>query len=123
MVSKDVIISKIVDFANSKLTEMSKQNPVILLTRPFIARAINNNVDKLDSILNLVKDKDGMIDIEAILGEMIDNLLVAKLTKYPNILGGLEIGEGMIKLNVPFMNKQLIFDHSDIELFKQTLIG
>lgn len=123
MLSKETIINKVIDFANSKLSEMSSQNPIILIARPFFARAINNSVNKLDSLLNLVKDKDGMVDIETILSEMIDNLLVAQVTKYPNILGGLEIGEGHIKLNVPLMNKQLVFDSSDIETFKQSLIG
>lgn len=122
MVQKEVIIEKIVEFANTKLAEIGANNPVILLVRPFFARAINNNITKLDSLLSMVADKDGMVDIEGIMTEMIDNLLVSRLTSYPKVLGGLEIGEGSIKLNVPLMNKQLVFDTNDIEVFKQTLI-
>lgn len=122
MINKEVIIDKIVNFANTKLAEIGAQNPMILLVRPFFARAINNNIAKLDSLLSMVADKDGMVDIEGIMTEMVDNLLVARLTKYPKVLGGLEIGEGSIKLNVPLMNKQLVFDTNDIEAFKQSLI-
>lgn len=123
MVNKEIIIEKIVEFANTKLAEVGAKNPVILLVRPFFARAINNNIAKLDSLLSMVADKDGMVDIEGIMTEMVDNLLVARLTSYPKVLGGLEIGEGFIKLNVPLMNKQLVLDTNDIEAFKQTLIG
>lgn len=123
MIQKEVIIQKIVEFADKKLVEIGSQNPMMLLVRPFFARVINNNVTKLDSLLSMVADKDGMVDIEGIMTEMIDNLLVARLTSYPKVLGGLEIGEGSIKLNVPLMNKQLVFDTNDIEVFKQSLIG
>lgn len=123
MINKEAVIKKIVEFANNKLTEIGAQNPVILLVRPFFARAINNNIEKLDSLLSMVADKDGMVDVEGIMTEMVDNLLVARLTKYPKVLGGLEIGEGSIKMNIPLMNKQLVFDTNDIEAFKQSLIS
>lgn len=123
MINKEAVIKKIVEFANTKLTEIGAQNPVILLVRPFFARAINNNIEKLDSLLSMVADKEGMVDIEGIMTEMVDNLLVARLTKYPKVLGGLEIGEGSIKMNIPLMNKQLVFDTNDIETFKQSLIS
>lgn len=123
MINKEAVIKKIVEFANTKLTEIGAQNPVILLVRPFFARAINNNIEKLDSLLTMVADKDGMVDVEGIMTEMVDNLLVARLTKYPKVLGGLEIGEGSIKMNIPLMNKQLVFDTNDIEAFKQSLIS
>lgn len=122
MLSKDIVVNKIIEFANSKLTEMSSQNPFMLLARPFFARAINNNISKLDSLLGIIADEKGMVDVEGIITEMIDNLLVAPLTKFPNTLGGIEIGEGTIKLNIPLMDKQLIFDTNDIEIFKQSLI-
>lgn len=123
MIERKVIIDRLVSFVDTKLSEMSTSNPFILIIRPIVARAINNNIEKLDSVLKLVQDKDGKVDIEGILSEMIDNLLVAQIKKYPNILGGVELGNGSIKVNIPFLDKAIVFDSTDIESFKQNLIS
>lgn len=123
MIERKVIIDKLVSFVDMKLSEMSASNPFILFIRPIVARAVNNNVEKLDSILKLVQDKDGKVDIEGILSEMIDNLIVAQVKKYPNVLGGVELGNGSIKVNIPFLDKAIVFDSTDIEAFKQNLIS
>lgn len=59
MVDRKVIIDKIVSFIDTKLSEMSASNPFILLIRPVVARVVNNNIEKLDSVLKLVQDKNG----------------------------------------------------------------
>lgn len=122
MVERKVIIDNIVSFVNTKLSEMSASNPFILFIRPIISRAVNNNIEKLNSILKLVQDKDGKVDIEGIMSEMIDNLLVSQVKKYPDILGGVELGNGTIKVNIPFIDKSIVFDSNDLEEFKQSLI-
>lgn len=122
MIDRKVIIDKIVSFIDMKLSEMSASNPFILLIRPVVARVVNNNIEKLDSVLKLVQDKNGKIDIEGILSEMIDNLVVAQVKKYPNVLGGVELGNGSIRVNIPFLDKAIVFDSTDIEIFKQSLI-
>ena len=58
MVERKVIIDKIVGFANSKLSELSSTNPVVLIARPYIARVINNNIAKFDSLLKLAQRED-----------------------------------------------------------------
>lgn len=123
MVERKVIIDKVVGFANTKLSEMSGTNPFVLVVRPFIARAINNNITKFDSLLKIVQDEKGMIDIEGIMNEMVDNLLVAQVKKYPDVLGGVEIGNGTVKINIPMLNKAVEFDTDDIKAFKETLIA
>ena len=123
MIDRKVIIDKLVSFVDTKLSEMSASNPFIIIIRPIVARVVNNNIEKVDSILKLVQDKDGKVDIEGILSEMTDNLIVAQIKKYPNILGGVELGNGSIKVNIPFLDKAIIFDSSDIEAFKQNLIS
>lgn len=122
MIDRKVIIDKIVSFVDMKLSEMSASNPFILLIRPVVARVVNNNIEKLDSVLKLIQDKNGKIDIEGILSEMIDNLIVAQVKKYPNVLGGIELGNGSIRVNIPFLDKAIVFDSTDIETFKQSLI-
>ena len=123
MIERKVIIDRLVSFIDTKLSAMSASNPFILIIRPIVARAVNNNIEKLDSVLKLVQDKDGKVDIEGILSEMIDNLLVAQIKKYPNILGGVELGNGSIKVNIPFLDKAIVFDSTDIASFKQNLIN
>lgn len=121
MIKREIIIDKVVQFANNKLSEMSSSNPFVLFIRPIVARAINNNIGKLDSVLKLVQDSDGNIDIEGILSEMVDNLAVAQIKKYPNVLNGVEFGNGSIKVNLPFFDKVIVFDTDDIESFKKSL--
>lgn len=121
MVERKVIIDKIVGFANAKLSELSSTNPVGLIARPYIARVINNNIAKFDSLLKLAQDDNGMVDIEGIINETADNLLVAQVKKYPEVLGGVEIGNGTIRVKIPLIDKVIELDTNDLTAFKETL--
>lgn len=121
MVERKVIIDKVVGFANAKLSELSSTNPVILIARPYIARVINNNIAKFDSLLKLAQDDNGMVDIEGIINETADNLLVAQVKKYPEVLGGVEIGNGTIRVKIPLIDKVIELDTNDLNAFKETL--
>lgn len=123
MVDRKIVIDNVVSFVDKKLSEMSASNPFVLFIRPIIARAVNNNIEKLDSVLKLVQDKNGKIDIEGIMSEMIDNLAIAQVKKYPDVLGGVELGNGSIRVNIPFIDKAIVFDSTDLEEFKQNLIA
>lgn len=70
----------------------------------------------------LTQDENGMIDVEGIMSETIDNLLVAQVKKYPEVLGGVEIGNGKVRMNIPVINKVVEFDTDDIKTLKETLI-
>lgn len=52
----------------------------------------------------------------------LDNLLVAQVKKYPEVLGGVEIGNGKVRMNIPVINKVVEFDTDDIKTLKETLI-
>lgn len=106
---------------NAKLSELSSTNPVVLIARPYIARVINNNIAKFDSLLKLAQDDNGMIDIEGIINETADNLLVAQVKKYPEVLGGVEIGNGTIRVKIPLIDKVIELDTNDLTAFKETL--
>lgn len=121
MVERKVIIDKAVSFANAKLSELSSTNPVVLIARPYIARVINNNIAKFDSLLKLAQDDNGMVDIEGIINETADNLLVAQVKKYPEVLGGVEIGNGTIRVKIPLIDKVIELDTNDLTAFKETL--
>lgn len=121
MVERKIIIDKVVSFANAKLSELSSTNPVVLIARPYIARVINNNIAKFDSLLKLAQDDNGMVDIEGIINETADNLLVAQVKKYPEVLGGVEIGNGTIRVKIPLIDKVIELDTNDLNAFKETL--
>lgn len=121
MVERKVIIDKVVGFANAKLSELSSTNPVVLIARPYIARVINNNIAKFDSLLKLAQNDNGMVDIEGIINETADNLLVAQVKKYPEVLGGVEIGNGTIRVKIPLIDKVIELDTNDLTAFRETL--
>lgn len=124
MVERKVIIDKVVGFANAKLSELSSTNPVVFIARPYIARVINNNIAKFDSLLKLAQDDNGMVDIEGIINETADNLLVAQVKKYPEVLGGVEIGNGTIRVKIPLIGTFMLqLMHNTMIMFVYTKIG
>lgn len=46
----------------------------------------------------------------------------AQVKKYPEVLGGVEIGNGKVRMNIPVINKVVEFDTDDIKTLKETLI-
>lgn len=109
------IIKGMKSFANAKISDMATNNSIILFTQPIINRAVDNMLGKADSFLALIEDKNGCIDIEAIVDEMINNLITTKSRSYDDILSGLTIGDGHIKMNIPLIDKQIVFDTNDIK--------
>lgn len=72
-------------------------------------------------LLKLAQDDNGMVDIEGIINETADNLLVAQVKKYPEVLGGVEIGNGTIRVKIPLIDKVIELDTNDLTAFKETL--
>lgn len=58
-----------------------------------------------------------MIDGDGLLNDMIDKLIVSKA----NTINGVTIGEGSIKVTIPFMNKTVIFDKDDFNELKTNI--
>ena len=112
---KEYIINGMKDYVNHKLSEMSANNSIILFARPIFDRIACNAINKVDSVLKLIVDENGEIDIVAIGDEMINNLITAKNRKYNDIIDGLVIGDGKIYIPINFINKKIIFTHEDIK--------
>lgn len=69
---------------------------------PLITRALDKNFSKVSKALDLIADKDGNIDIENILTEMMENLMTTNpFTFKTSFVGDIEIGGGEIKFNLP----------------------
>lgn len=115
MVKKDIVISEIINYINSKLDIIYKNNPLAnIFIEPYISEAINTNISKLDSFLSMVTREDGMIDIDKILNGIMDKLVTANI----NNIKGISINNGDIKLDIPFINKSLVLNNKDIEELK-----
>lgn len=54
---------------------------------------------------------------DGLLNDMIDRLIVSKA----NTINGVTIGEGSIKVTIPFMNKTVIFDKDDFNELKTNI--
>lgn len=110
-------------YVSLQLDSMSKSNPMVGFMKPFITRALDKNFDKVTKTLDLISDKEGNIDIENIITEMMENLMNTNpFTFKTSFIGDIEIGGGEIKFNLPFTSKRLVLNITDLETFKEMLI-
>lgn len=115
---------KLKEYMLSQVDTMGKNNPMISFAKPLIKRAIDNKFDGAEKMLSLIADKDGNIDVASIMDEMIESLVNTNPFTFNNsIVGNIEIGGGLIKLDLPFTSKRLVFNQDDIELLKESLIS
>lgn len=119
----DIIMGNLQKFIDQKLTSLAMENPLLALVKPLAARAINNNLYKVETLLKQISDKDGLVDVEGILSEMSDNIMKTKPFKLnTGLLGELEIGAGRIKIDIPMMDKSLVLNQQDLTELKDMLI-
>lgn len=101
---------------------LGKSNPMIAFTKPLITRAVHKNFSKIDKMLDLISDEKGNIDMENILDEMIESVVTGTPFKVnTSFIGDVEIGGGVIKMNMPLVNKSLVFNESDLQGLKEML--
>lgn len=121
MIERKFIINNLKNIVDTKIVEMTSNDALSLIIRPFINAAANKYICKVDTFLKFIEDnKTGMIDIKSILNEMMNNLITAKAKEYPNISKGLVIGDGKIKMDIPIFDKSIVLDTKDIEEFKNS---
>lgn len=118
MINKDNLIEEILKFINTKIADISNNNPLFdIVAKPYISKVVTNNVSKLDKALSLITDDKGMVDADGLLTDMIDRLIVSKA----NTINGVTIGEGSVKITIPFMNKTVVFDKDDFNELKTNI--
>lgn len=109
-------------FLSSQIDTMAKNTPLLNLVKPLVTRAIDNNFNKVYTALNLIADSNGEIDIENIVDEMMDSLINTRpFIVNTSFIGDIELGDGLIKINIPFTNRRLVFNKNDIENLKLLL--
>ena len=117
------LIEKLKSFALTQLENNKASLPILGFIEPLLKRAINKNHSKALKMLDYLSDENGNIDIENIITEITENLLSSKpFSIEVPILGRVNIGEGMIKVGIPYTTKELAFDSQDLLAFKETLI-
>lgn len=118
---REVIVNKLVEFYTGKIDELANQNALIMIFRPFVDKAADKSIGKVDKFLKMIQEEDGTVDIEPLLGKMTDNLIVAATKEYPDLFGGVTIGNGKIKIGVPGIDKDIVLEAADIDHFKSCL--
>lgn len=63
--------------------------------------------------------KQIIIILQAILQELKE--IVAATKEYPDLFGGITIGNGKIKIGVPGIDKDIVLEAADIDHFKSCL--
>lgn len=86
-----------------------------------------NNYNALQSMVQaevLIADKDGMIDIEGIFDEEME--VINNIDNFDfdiPFIGGGNISKGIISLEVPYVNKIVALNQTDLEVLKESLIS
>ena len=118
------VITKVKEYIINQINILAKTNPIIGFTKPLIVRVLDNNINKADKMLSLLADSNGNIDIENIITEMVESVMNTKtFTIHTSFIGDVNIGDRKIILNIPFMDKSLVFNSEDLESLKNTLIN
>ena len=124
MVTKEQLIDNLRRYIDTQINVMSKTTPVINFMRPLLTRAMDNNIHKVSRLLDMVTDSEGTIDVYNILTEMISSVVNTEpFILNTSVIGDVEMGGGSIKINLPFVNKRLVLDKSDLETFKEMLMN
>ena len=124
MIAKEQLIMRLKQYITNQIAQISKDNPIIAFIKPLLDRALDKNFNKINSYLSLISDDYGNIDAENILSEMIENVTHTNTFSInAPVIGNIEIGNNQIKINIPFTDKRLVFNHQDLQILKQSLIG
>lgn len=112
------------DYIIKQLVSMGESSPAIRLLIPLAKRAITNNINSFDKFLKPIADKDGMIDIEGIFDEEME--IINNIDNFNfdiPFIGGCNISKGIISLEVPYVNKIVALNQTDLEVLKESLIS
>lgn len=109
-------------YLSDQVNIIAKTNSTIEFMKPLITRAINKNINKVESALKLISDEKGNIDVDILMDEMIENVNKSKpFTLKAPVVGDIEIGEGKIKFNIPMTDNKILFNTEDLIDFKELL--
>ena len=122
MITIDNVISGIKKFILLQIDKLSEGSPLIQFMKPLIIRAVDNGVKNTRSMIELLADANGNIDTGQIIDEMVSNVINTKpfTIKVP-YLNNIIIGDGTIQINVPFIDKKVVFNTEDLNTLKELI--
>lgn len=121
MINKNQLFKGVNTFISEYADTIAKDNPVMCFIKPVLTRVVNNKLMEYEDAISLIADKEGNIDIEGILSEIITSL--TKVNPFTYSIQGFDIsvGNGNIGIDIPIINKHLVFNSDDIEYLKELL--
>ena len=122
MMTIDNVISGIKKFILLQIDKLSEGSPLIQFMKPLIIRAVDNGVKNTRSMIELLTDANGNIDTGQIIDEIASNVINTKpfTIKVP-YLDNIIIGDGTIQINVPFIDKKVVFNTEDLNTLKELI--
>lgn len=122
MITIDNVISGIKKFILLQIDKLSEGSPLVQFMKPLIIRAVDNGVKNTRSMIELLADANGNIDTGQIIDEMVSNVINTKpfTIKVP-YLDNIIIGDGTIQINVPFIDKKVVFNTEDLNTLKELI--
>ena len=107
---KEKVITVLKQYINNQLDTIN--TPIISFFKPVIKRIVDNNINKVNSFLDLIKDDNDEIDVIGLLEEMTTNLMGSNEFDYSIF----HIGNS--KVTMSLFNQKITLTTSDIDLLK-----
>lgn len=122
MITIDNVISGIKKFMLLQIDKLSEGTPLVQFLKPLITRVIDNSAESAESMLKLLADTNGNIDTGQIIDEMVTNIINTKpfTIKIP-YLDNIIIGDGTIQVNIPLIDKRIVFNADDLNTLKELI--
>lgn len=117
-----ILSNSLKKYLMSQIDSIANNTPIVSFMKPLIIRAIDKNFSKIDLLLYNISDNQGEIEVNSLIDDLIKSVVETKPFVFKNSFGDMEIGGGFLKLNIPFINKTLVFDTGDLETFKDAII-
>lgn len=122
MVNINTLSDRLRTYIIGQIDKIASTNPIIKVTKPIISRIVDNNFSKVKSAIRLIADKDGNVDVEGILAEMIEQIgTTQEFSMDIPILGHITMGNGNVTVNIPMTSKEVKFNTEDLTKFKNVL--
>ena len=120
--NKEKLINTIKLYLLKQIEGIASSNPLIAFTKPIITRVLDNKISSLSPFLDLLKDSQGNIDFSSIITEMTTSVMDTKTFSISvPIMGDIIIGNGHIKLPIPYTDQVIVLNRQDIEELKEIL--
>ena len=120
--NKEVLISTLRQYLVKQVENIASNNPLVAFTKPVIVRVIDNKISSISPFLDMLKDSQGNIDLTGIITEMTTSVMDTKTFSINvTLLGDIIIGNGYIKLPIPYTEQVIVLNRQDIEELKTML--